>query len=142
MGALRQERRRALREDGPQRHRVRDDAGVRRGFELLHTSDFELDLKKAAAVWNRASVIRSWLLELAERAFVAGGTDLAHIKGYVADSGEGRRTIHEAIDRAVPMTSLAHALFARFTSRQDDSYAMKLAAALRNQFGGHAVEKE
>ena len=113
------------------------------GYEILHASkDFKLDLKAIAAVWNHGSVIRSWLLELAERAFTAEGTDLAHIKGYVDDSGEGRWTIHEAIDRAVPMTSLAHALFARFTSRQQDAYAMKLQAALRNQFGGHAGAKE
>jgi len=79
---------------------------------------------------------------VAERAFGAEGTDLARIKGYVADSGEGRWTVHEAIDHGVPMTALAHALFARFTSRQEDSYAMKVAAALRNQFGGHEVKSE
>jgi len=112
------------------------------GFELLHASEFELDLQKVSAVWNHGSVVRSWLLELAERAFEAEGTELAHIKGYVADSGEGRWTIKEAIDHDVPMTALAHSLFARFTSRQTDSYAMKVAAALRNQFGGHAVQKE
>ena len=112
------------------------------GFELLHASEFELDLQKVSAVWNHGSVVRSWLLELAERAFEAEGTELAHIKGYVADSGEGRWTIKEAIDHDVPMTALAHSLFARFSSRQTDSYAMKVAAALRNQFGGHAVQKE
>ena len=112
------------------------------GFELLHASEFALDLKRVAQVWNNGSVVRSWLLELAERAFEAEGTDLAHIKGYVADSGEGRWTIHEAIDHGVPMTALAHSLFARFVSRQDDSYAMKVAAALRNQFGGHEVKTE
>jgi len=112
------------------------------GFELLHASEFQLDLHKVSAVWNHGSVVRSWLLELAERAFEAEGTELAHIKGYVADSGEGRWTIKEAIDHDVPMTALAHSLFARFTSRQTDSYAMKVAAALRNQFGGHAVQKE
>jgi len=112
------------------------------GFELLHASEFELDLQKVSTVWNHGSVVRSWLLELAERAFEAEGTELAHIKGYVADSGEGRWTIKEAIDHDVPMTALAHSLFARFSSRQTDSYAMKVAAALRNQFGGHAVQKE
>ena len=112
------------------------------GFELLHASEFDLDLQKVARVWNQGSVVRSWLLELAERAFEAEGTDLARIKGYVADSGEGRWTLHEAIDHAVPMTALAHSVFARFTSRQDDSYAMKVAAALRNQFGGHEVKAE
>ena len=112
------------------------------GFELLHASEFDLDLRMVAQVWNQGSVVRSWLLELAERAFEAEGTDLARIKGYVADSGEGRWTLHEAIDHAVPMTALAHSVFARFTSRQDDSYAMKVAAALRNQFGGHEVKSE
>ena len=112
------------------------------GFELLHASEFGLDLHKVSQVWNQGSVVRSWLLELAERAFAAEGTDLARIKGYVADSGEGRWTLHEAIDHGVPMTALAHSVFARFTSRQDDSYAMKVAAALRNQFGGHEVKSE
>ena len=111
------------------------------GFELLHASEFGLDLEKVAEVWNHGSVVRSWLLELAERAFEQEGTDLASITGYVEDSGEGRWTVKEAIDHAVPATVLAHSLFARFTSRQDDSYAMKVAAALRNQFGGHALER-
>ncbi len=112
------------------------------GFELLHASEFKLDMHQVAQVWNQGSVVRSWLLELAERAFAAEGSDLAKIKGYVADSGEGRWTIKEAIDHDVPMTALAHSLFARFTSRQEDSYAMKVAAALRNQFGGHEVKSE
>ena len=112
------------------------------GFELLHASEFGMDLREVARVWNNGSVVRSWLLELAERAFEQDGTDLAQIKGYVADSGEGRWTILEAISHDVPATVLAHSLFARFTSRQEDSYAMKVAAALRNQFGGHAVKKE
>ena len=112
------------------------------GFELLHASEFKIDLLTTTKVWNQGSVVRSWLLELAERAYEAEGNDLEHIKGYVADSGEGRWTIHEAIDSGVPMTVLAHSLFARFTSRQEDSYAMKVAAALRNQFGGHEVKTE
>jgi 6-phosphogluconate dehydrogenase len=112
------------------------------GFELLHASEFGMDLQQVAKVWNNGSVVRSWLLELAERAFEQEGTDLAAIKGYVADSGEGRWTILEAISHDVPATLLAHSLFARFTSRQDDSYAMRLAAALRNQFGGHALKTE
>ena len=111
------------------------------GFELLHASEFELDMGGVAKVWLQGSVVRSWLLELAERAFEQEGPDLAAIKGYVEDSGEGRWTIQEAIGHAVPATVLAHSLFARFTSRQEDSYAMKVAAALRNQFGGHAVER-
>ena len=110
------------------------------GFELLHASQFNLDLKKVADIWMQGSVVRSWLLELAGRAFAAEGNDLTAIKGYVADSGEGRWTIQEAIAHDVPMTVLAHSLFARFNSRQEDSYAMKVAAALRNEFGGHAVK--
>src|SRR3989442_11434477 len=112
------------------------------GFELLHASEFALDLKKVSSVWLQGSVVRSWLLELAERAFEQEGTDLAGIKGWVADSGEGRWTIIEGINHDVPMTALAHSLFARFASRQESSYAMKVAAALRNQFGGHALKKE
>ena len=112
------------------------------GFELLHASEFDLDMKTVASVWMQGSVVRSWLLELAERAFAQDGNDLANLKGWVADSGEGRWTILEAIAHDVPATVLAHSLFARFTSRQDDSYAMKVAAALRNQFGGHAVKTE
>ncbi len=111
------------------------------GFELMHASEFELELRKVATVWLQGSVVRSWLLELLERAFAQEGNDLAGIKGWVADSGEGRWTILEAISHDVPATVLAHSLFARFVSRQDDSYAMKVAAALRNQFGGHAVKK-
>ncbi len=112
------------------------------GFELLHASEFGVDLQKAAKVWNNGSVVRSWLLELAERAFEQEGTDLANIKGWVADSGEGRWTVLEAVAHDVPATVIAHSLFARFTSRQEDSFAMKVAAALRNQFGGHAIKTE
>ncbi len=112
------------------------------GFELLHASEFELDLRKVSTVWLQGSVVRSWLLELAERAFEQEGSDLKNIKGWVEDSGEGRWTVLEAVTHGVPMTAIAHSLFARFVSRQEDSYAMKVAAALRNQFGGHAVKKE
>ena len=112
------------------------------GFELLHKSEFDLDLQRVASVWDHGSVVRSWLLELAERAFEQEGKDLRNIKGYVSDSGEGRWTILEAIEHDVPATVLAHSLFARFTSRQEDSFAMKVAAALRNQFGGHAIKTE
>jgi 6-phosphogluconate dehydrogenase len=111
------------------------------GLELIHASEFKIDMKQVAHVWLQGSVVRSWLLELAERAFQQEGPDLANIKGWVADSGEGRWTIIEAITHDVPATVLAHSLFARFTSRQEDSYAMKVAAALRNQFGGHEVKK-
>jgi 6-phosphogluconate dehydrogenase len=112
------------------------------GFELLHASEFDLDLRQVSRVWLQGSVVRSWLLELAERAFEQEGSDLGNIKGWVADSGEGRWTVIEGIGHDVPMTVLAHSLFARFTSRQETSFAMKVAAALRNQFGGHAVKKE
>ncbi|MDE3101804.1 MAG: decarboxylating 6-phosphogluconate dehydrogenase [Chloroflexota bacterium] len=112
------------------------------GFELLHASEFGIDLRKAASVWDHGSVVRSWLLELAERAFEQDGNELEGIRGWVDDSGEGRWTILEAIAHGVPATVMAHSLFARFTSRQEDSFAMKVAAALRNQFGGHAIKKE
>ena len=112
------------------------------GFELLHASEFELDLRMVSQVWLQGSVVRSWLLELAERAFAEDGSDLSGIKGWVEDSGEGRWTVIEGVNHGVPMTAIAHSLFARFVSRQDDSYAMKVAAALRNQFGGHALKKE
>src|SRR5947199_6070199 len=112
------------------------------GFELLHASEFELDLRKVSTVWLQGSVVRSWLLELAERAFEQERSDLKNIKAWVEDSGEGRWTVLEAVTHGVPMTAIAHSLFARFVSRQEDSYAMKVAAALRNQFGGHAAKEE
>jgi 6-phosphogluconate dehydrogenase len=110
------------------------------GFELLRASGYGLDLRAVSHLWNQGSVVRSWLLELAERAFESD-PDLTHLKGYVEDSGEGRWTLQEAIDRSVPTPVLALSLLARFRSRQDDSFAMKVLAALRNEFGGHAVKK-
>jgi len=109
------------------------------GFELLEASRYDLDLGGIARLWNQGSVVRSWLLELAERA-LAEDPDLAAISGYVEDSGEGRWTVQEAIDRDVPATVLTYALFARFRSRQEQSFGAKLIAALRNQFGGHLVK--
>ena len=109
------------------------------GFELMHHSEFELDLSDIAGIWRYGSVVRSWLLELLHAAFEAEGDDLARIEGYVEDSGEGRWTITEAINTAVPTPVIAAALFARFASRQDINFAAKVSAALRNQFGGHAV---
>jgi 6-phosphogluconate dehydrogenase len=110
------------------------------GFELLQGIDlYELDLGQIAALWRRGSVVRSWLLDLLERAFDAD-PGLEQIRGVVADSGEGRWTVHEAIDAAVPLPAISAALYARFASRQDESFAAKVNAALRNQFGGHAVE--
>ena len=108
------------------------------GFELLDASLYDLDLQRIAELWNQGSVVRSWLLELAESA-LKNDPDLAQITGYVEDSGEGRWTILEAIDRDVPATVLAYALFARFRSRQTESFGAKLIAALRQEFGGHAV---
>jgi 6-phosphogluconate dehydrogenase len=110
------------------------------GFELLQASQFDLNLEKIAHLWNQGSVVRSWLLELCESAF-AKDPRLSSIKGYVEDSGEGRWTIQEAIDRSVPAPVLMLSLFARFASRQEDSFAAKVTAALRNEFGGHAVKK-
>lgn len=111
------------------------------GFELLQASRFELDMAQIAHLWNQGSVVRSWLLELAESAFKKD-PQLSTIQGYVEDSGEGRWTISEAIERDVPASVLALSLFARFASRQDDSFSAKVIAALRNEFGGHAVKKE
>jgi 6-phosphogluconate dehydrogenase len=110
------------------------------GFELLKASQFDLDLAKISHLWNQGSVVRSWLLELAESAF-AKDPGLSSIKGYVEDSGEGRWTVEEAIDKSVPAPVLMLSLFARFASRQDDSFSAKFVAALRNEFGGHAVKK-
>jgi 6-phosphogluconate dehydrogenase len=110
------------------------------GFELLEASPYDLDLHAISGLWNQGSVVRSWLLELAELA-LADDPKLETIRGYVEDSGEGRWTIQEAIDLGVPATVLAHSLFARFRSRQDDSFGAKLIAALRQQFGGHRTKE-
>ena len=110
------------------------------GFELMHASDYTIDLGRVAALWNQGSVVRSWLLELAARALAEDG-DLSGLKGYTEDSGEGRWTLHEGIDRAVPMPVLTAALFTRFRSREDNPFSERMLAALRNQFGGHAVKK-
>jgi 6-phosphogluconate dehydrogenase len=111
------------------------------GFEILHTSEFGLDLERISKLWMQGSVVRSWLLELAGTAFEQEGVDLEGIKGFVQDSGEGRWTIEAAIAQDVPAPTITQALFERFHSRQDESYAAKVLAALRNQFGGHAVER-
>jgi 6-phosphogluconate dehydrogenase len=112
------------------------------GFEILHASDYGLDMAKIANLWMQGSVVRSWLLELLARAFETEGTELADIRGFVSDSGEGRWTVMDAIDKSVPAPVITLSLMARFASRQDESYAAKVNAALRNQFGGHAVERE
>ena len=115
--------------------------GYGEGFEMLKAADYELDLRQIARLWTHASVVRSWLLDLLVLALDAD-PKLEKIRGYVEDSGEGRWTLHEAIERAVPVPTLADALFARFSSRQDESFSAKVIAALRNQFGGHAVKPE
>jgi 6-phosphogluconate dehydrogenase len=109
------------------------------GFELLAKSEFGLDNHKIAKLWMQGSVVRSWLCGLAARAFEQEGSDLARIEGWVADSGEGRWTVEDAIEKSVPAPVISAALFARFTSRGEGNYAAKVEAALRNQFGGHAV---
>jgi 6-phosphogluconate dehydrogenase len=109
------------------------------GFEVMERSEFDLDLHEIAGIWRYGSVVRSWLLELLYLAFEADGSHLEKIQGYVEDSGEGRWTIAEAIAEDVPVPVITAALFARFASRQDESFAAKVTAALRNQFGGHAV---
>jgi len=111
------------------------------GYEILHASkDFKLDLGKIAAVWNHGSVVRSWVNELVERAFKKD-PNLDALKGYVEDSGEGRWTVQEAIDLDVPAPVITLSLLARLRSRQTDSFGAKVIAALRNEFGGHAVKK-
>ena len=115
--------------------------GYAEGFEILKASPYDFDLHRLAALWNHGSVIRSWLLELAESAFDED-PDLSRIRGFVEDTGEGRWTLDEAIEHAVPAPALAMSVFMRFRSRQDDSFAAKVLAALRNEFGGHAVKTE
>jgi 6-phosphogluconate dehydrogenase len=108
------------------------------GWELLEATDLVTDVRETFRSWQRGTVIRSWLLDLAVRAL---DTDehLERLRGYAADSGEGRWTVQAAVDHAVPLPVITAALFARFASRQEDSPAMKMIAALRNQFGGHPV---
>jgi len=113
------------------------------GFDILKASPYTKDLEfaKVAHLWNQGSVVRSWLLELAEAAF-RKDPDLSHISGFVEDSGEGRWTVQQAIDTATPAPLIALSLFQRFRSRQTDSFSDRLLAALRNEFGGHAVRKK
>jgi len=109
------------------------------GFDLLSAAPYDLDLRSIAALWNRGSVIRSWLLELAERA-LAKDPGLAALSPYVEDSGEGRWTVEQSIAAGVPLPSIALSLYMRFFSRQENSFAMRMLAALRNEFGGHPVK--
>jgi 6-phosphogluconate dehydrogenase len=110
------------------------------GFELMHASPYRVDLGAVATLWNQGSVVRSWLLELAARA-LAEDHDLSTLEGYVDDSGEGRWTLKEGIDLAVPMPVITAAVYTRFRSRENNPFGERLLAALRNQFGGHAVKK-
>jgi len=112
------------------------------GFELLDNSPYSehLDYEKLAHLWNQGSVIRSWLLELAESAF-SSDPRLSEIKGYVEDSGEGRWTVMHAIESAIPATVITHSLFQRFRSRQENTFSDRLIAALRKEFGGHPTIK-
>lgn len=112
------------------------------GFECLHASDWDLDLKQIASVWSHGSVIRSWLMELTAKAFEEEGNGLDAVGAYVDDSGTGRWTVDYALEKAVPVPVIAQALFSRFDSRTEDRFAFKTIAALRNQFGGHAVRSE
>ena len=109
------------------------------GFELLSSAPFSLDLRAIASLWNKGSVVRSWLLELAERA-LEKDPGLSGLSPYVDDSGEGRWTVEQSIEAGVPLPSIALSLYMRFFSRQDNSFAMRMLAALRNEFGGHAVK--
>ena len=108
---------------------------------MLEAAPFGLNLRQIAALWNHGSVVRSWLLELLERAYEAEGDDLERIRGWIADSGEGRWTVQTAVDLNVPAPVITLALQMRFRSRQEESYGAQVIAALRNQFGGHAVKE-
>ena len=129
-----------LLQDGPQRHRVRHDAGLRRGCEDLQKVDMVDDVTAVFDSWREGTVVRSWLLDLLVKA-LEEDPGLSMIRGYADDSGEGRWTVEAAIDNAVPMHTIAASLFARFSSRQDElPPAMQAVAAMRQQFGGHAVQ--
>jgi 6-phosphogluconate dehydrogenase len=110
------------------------------GFELLKESEYKFDLRKVTHVWNHGSVVRSWLCELAERAFDRD-PELSNLKAYVDDSGEGRWTVDEAVRLGVSLPTIALSLFARFASRKENGFGLRVLAALRNEFGGHAVKK-
>jgi 6-phosphogluconate dehydrogenase len=111
------------------------------GFEIMHASDYDLDLAQVSGIWRHGSVVRSWLLDLLHDA-LEKNPEFTGIKDWVADSGEGRWTVQEAIDRDVPAPVITLSLQARFRSRQEESYGAKVLAALRNEFGGHAVKSE
>ena len=110
------------------------------GFELMQASEFPVDLPRIADLWNHGSVVRSWLMELAQRA-LATDPQLERIRAYVEDSGEGRWAVQESIEKAVPLPVITLSLQARFRSRQEDSFSARVIAALRQQFGGHTVRE-
>jgi 6-phosphogluconate dehydrogenase len=112
------------------------------GFEIMHASEYPLDLEAVAKAWQHGTVIRSWLLELAGNAFADHGESLEDVRGWVADSGEGRWTVQEAMDLNVPAPVITQSLMTRFRSRQDESYTAQVLAALREQFGGHAIKEK
>lgn len=114
--------------------------GYAEGFELMSKSSYNLNLPKIADLWMQGSVIRSWLLELGASA-LKEDPKLEKLKGYVEDSGEGRWMLMDALDKDVPVPTLTTALFTRFRSRQKESFAEKMLAALRNAFGGHSVKR-
>jgi len=109
------------------------------GFEIMKESAFALDLTAVAKLWMHGSVVRSWLLELAGRA-LEKDPELVNVRAYAEDSGEGRWTVQEAVERGVPANAIAAALFARFASRKDNAFGLRMLAALRREFGGHAVK--
>jgi 6-phosphogluconate dehydrogenase len=115
---------------------------VGEGFACLERSEFDLDLTQIADLWQHGSVIRSWLVELLARAFREEGQDLARIAGYIDDSGTGRWTIEYAVDKALPIPAITDAVYARFASREESPFSARVIAALRNQFGGHALHAE
>jgi 6-phosphogluconate dehydrogenase len=110
------------------------------GFEIMEHAEYDLDAYEISGIWRNGSVVRSWLLELLHAAFETHGSKLEDIAPYVEDSGEGRWTINEAINENVPVPVIAASLFARFQSRDEIKFSARVAAALRNQFGGHAIK--
>ena len=116
--------------------------GLGEAFECMEKSEFDIDLKKTADLWNNGAVVRSWLLELAADAFDAEGNELKNIAGYVDDSGTARWTTDYAVENSIPVPAITLSLYERFASRQDESFSSKVIAALRNQFGGHAVKED
>jgi 6-phosphogluconate dehydrogenase len=112
------------------------------GFECLQRSEYGIDLERVAALWQQGSVVRSWLLDLLTKALREEGNGLEHIAGYVEDSGMGRWSIAYAVDNAIPIPVITQSLYERFASRQTERFSAKVIAALRTQFGGHAVKKE